>query len=188
MNIIIRLVEEEDAPFILELRNNPKLNRYLSQTSSNVDTQINWIRNYKHREKNNEEFYFIVIENGIKKGLFRLYNVNKVSCTIGSWLFNSCEYKNLPILADLLVCDIVINGLNKPILLFDVRKDNRKINEYITLKKSLFYNEDELNYFHLIQANEWEASKMNIISFFGINPDLYEEFKALYNIRNSIKV
>jgi hypothetical protein len=31
MDHMIRLVEEEDASFIVGLRNNPKLNRYLSQ-------------------------------------------------------------------------------------------------------------------------------------------------------------
>ena len=188
MNFMIRLVEEEDASFIVGLRNNPKLNRYLSQTSASVDNQINWIRNYKIKEKNNEEFYFIVFENGLRKGLYRLYHINSASFTIGSWLFDSCENKNLPILTDLLMGDIGIYGLNKPVLLFDVRKDNRKVIRYHALKNPLFYTEDELNYWYLLKENEWEASKINVMSFFGINPEIYKEFKDLYNCSNNIKV
>jgi hypothetical protein len=185
---MIRLVEEDDASFIVGLRNNPKLNRYLSQTSANVNNQIFWIRNYKIKEKNIEELYFIVFENGLRKGLYRLYHINSASFTIGSWLFDSCENKNLPILTDLLMGDIGFYGLNKPVLLFDVRKVNRKVIQYHALKKPLFYNEDELNYWYLLKKNEWELSKMNVLSFFSINEDTYIEFKALYNYYNNIKI
>jgi len=44
MNCKIKLIEEEDADFIVKLRNNPKLNRYLNPTSSNVVDQIKWIK------------------------------------------------------------------------------------------------------------------------------------------------
>jgi len=188
MNYMIRLVEEEDASFIVGLRNNPKLNRYLSQTSASVDNQINWIRNYKIKEQNNEEFYFIVFENGLRKGLYRLYHINSASFTIGSWLFDSCENKNLPILTDLLMGDIGIYGLNKPVLLFDVRKDNRKVIRYHALKNPLLYTVDELNYWYLLRVEEWETSKTNVMSYFGINPEIYKEFKGLYNVSNIIKI
>jgi len=183
---MIRLVEEEDASFIQVLRNNPKLNRYLNQTSDNVDDQIDWIKNYKIKEKNNEEFYFIIYENGLRKGLFRLYNINSVSFTKGSWIFDTCENKNLPILTDLILNDIGFYELSKPVLLTDCRKDNRKVIQYESLKNPLFYNEDELSNYYLLTVNEWEASKINVMSFFCISPEEYGEFKSLYRFTYNV--
>lgn len=188
MKYMIRFVEEEDASFIVKLRNNPSLSRYLNSTSVNIDDQVNWIRNYKIKEKNNKEYYFIIFENGIRKGLYRLYNINNVSITIGSWLFDSCEYKYLPILTDLLMWDIVFYGLNKPVILFETHKGNRSVIQYINLKKSFLYNEDELQFWYLLKSSDWEASKMNVMTFFGISPTLYQEFKEFYNSNNIIKV
>lgn len=138
MNYKIRLVEEEDADFIVGLRNNSKLNRHLSSTSARVEDQVKWIKDYKLKEKKKEEFYFIVFENGLRRGLYRIYKINCVSFIIGSWLFDSCENKVLPILTDLLMADIGYYELNKPILLLDVRKDNRKVIQYHALKHPLF--------------------------------------------------
>lgn len=42
-----RLVNEQDAGFILRLRTNPKLNQFIHPTSSDISQQIDWIREYK---------------------------------------------------------------------------------------------------------------------------------------------
>lgn len=180
MKYLIRLVEEEDASFIVGLRNNPKLNRYVSQVSANVEDQINWIRNYKIKEKNNKEFYFIIYENGSRKGLFRLYNINSVSFTTGSWLFDVCENKNLPILTELVLSDIGFYELNKHILLYDCRKGNKKVIQFNYLKNPLWYNEDEQNNYYLLTVDNWEEAKNNVMSFFGITDMDYKEFRSIY--------
>ena len=127
MNLSIRLVEEYDASFIVDLRNNSKLNRYLNSTSANIEDQIQWIRKYKINEQLKKEFYFVIQENGIKRGLYRIYKINNVSFTVGSWLFDSCENNELPILTDLVIGDFGFYELNKSIMLFDVRKKNIKV-------------------------------------------------------------
>ncbi|HEY5592757.1 MAG TPA: GNAT family N-acetyltransferase [Paludibacter sp.] len=178
MNFKIRLIEEEDADFILKLRNNPKLNRYLSPTSISVDDQIKWIINYKKKEKNEKEFYYVIFENGTKKGLYRLYNINNVSFTIGSWLFDVCEDKQLPVITDLLMADIGYYELNKKVLLFDVRKENKKVIQYHALKNPLIYSDDELNNYYLLTKEHWDESKQNVLSFFGISQLMFESFKT----------
>jgi hypothetical protein len=180
MNFTIRFVEEEDAPFIVGLRNNPKLNKYLNKTSSNIADQVIWIRKYKIKEKNKSEFYFIILENGIRKGLYRLYKINNSSFTIGSWLFDNCEDKSLPILTDLFMCDIGFQKVNKSIMLFDVRIDNNKVINYHNLKKPLLYYEDGTDYWYLLQKNNWDTSKKNVLSYFGISMENYEKFKSLF--------
>ncbi len=48
--IDVRFVEESDAEFILSLRTDPKLSRYLHATDNDVEKQRQWIRKYKERE------------------------------------------------------------------------------------------------------------------------------------------
>ncbi len=178
MKYTIRFVVEEDAPFILSLRNNPRLNKHLSPTSVDLNAQQNWIRLYKEKERRNEEFYFIISEDNEKVGLYRLYHINNVSFTIGSWLFKSCLNKHLPILTDLVFSDVGFKHLQKDVLLFDVRKANKKVLNYHLIKKPLLYNEDELSYFYLIIKNFWENAKLYVLNYFGIDFDEYETFRT----------
>ena len=55
----VRLVEEKDAGFILSLRTNPKLSRYIHNTDDSLDKQRQWIRDYKKRELEGKDYYFI---------------------------------------------------------------------------------------------------------------------------------
>jgi len=163
-----RLVDETDAEFIIELRTNPKLNKFLNYTSNSIEDQISWIKNYKYRESKSLEFYFMFLEDGIRKGTYRLYNINSYSFTIGSWLFNSCNNKLFPIYSDLLMADYGFYQLNKEILLFDVRKKNKKVINYHKLKNPIPYSEDDDNIFYFIQKKEWNNCKKNILDYFGI--------------------
>lgn len=72
----LRPVNNKDAKFILSLRNNPKLNKYIGPTSPKIEDQINWLNNYYHREND----YYFVIENQKNKapeGLISIYKINK---------------------------------------------------------------------------------------------------------------
>lgn len=181
MSIEIRLVEEKDAPFIVELRRNPKLNRFLSPTSPNVTDQEQWINGYKQRESEKKEFYFLISENGENRGLYRIYNINNFSFTIGSWLFTKCDQVNLPILSDLVLSDFGFNLLKLPVLLYDVRKENRKVIHYHLLKNPLIYNEDELNFYYLLQNKDWENSRNSVLSFFHLPEAEFNSLKSKLN-------
>ena len=61
--IDVRFVEESDAEFILSLRTDPKLSRYLHATDNDVEKQRQWIRKYKEREAHGKEYYFMYIKN-----------------------------------------------------------------------------------------------------------------------------
>ena len=174
MNYKIRFVEEEDAEFIVELRNDPKRNRYLSRTSGSIEDQQNWIRSYKFREKELQELYFIVFENNTRKGLYRLYEINDVSFTFGSWLFIKCENNQLSIATDLFLSDYGFYILNKSIVLFNIRKQNRKVIQYHSLKIPLLYTEHDLDNYYLIQKDNWEKSKENVLLYFGIDKNEYK--------------
>ena len=49
--IRLRLLEESDAEFILELSLDEKYNQFLSSVSPDLQSQRDWIRTYKNDEK-----------------------------------------------------------------------------------------------------------------------------------------
>lgn len=81
-----RLVNEADADFIFKLRSDPILSKYIHDVSGGVEGQIKWIRNYKIREENGTDYYFIFFLRNNPIGLFRLYSIHDKTFTSGSWV------------------------------------------------------------------------------------------------------
>lgn len=81
----LRLVNESDASFILSLRLNENYNKFLSSVNNDIEKQKVWIRNYKQKENNNEEFYFIIETlDGIPCGTVRIYDIHNNSFSWGA--------------------------------------------------------------------------------------------------------
>ena len=57
-NIYLSLININDVKYILKLRCNKDLSKFLNKTSSNVKIQKNWIKNYLTRNDTGEEYYF----------------------------------------------------------------------------------------------------------------------------------
>ncbi len=155
----LRLVEESDAQFILDLRTDKKA-KYLSQTDNNLENQIKWIRNYKEREKENKEFYFVIEnkENG-KIGLVRAYNIEDDSATSGSWIMiDNSPIENV-LESNLLIYEFIFEKLNKEKLFFDVRKDNKKVWRFHKSYGAIQIDEDELDYFFEFKKDNFNKMK-----------------------------
>ncbi len=82
-----RLVQEEDADFIVRLRTDPVLSRFIHETSADIMDQKRWIQQYKEREAIGKDYYFIFFLNGEPVGVDRVYNISQMSFTFGSWVF-----------------------------------------------------------------------------------------------------
>lgn len=83
----VRLVSESDATFINDLRQDLRLSRYISPTDNDVDKQKKWIRDYKQRESEGKDYYFIYFHNGNPVGVNRIYDIKEESFIHGSWIF-----------------------------------------------------------------------------------------------------
>lgn len=81
-----RFVNEGDASFIYKLRTDPKLSKYIHDVQGGVEGQVEWIRAYKQRESEGEEYYFIFYKDGTPVGLNRLYSFHDTTYTGGSWV------------------------------------------------------------------------------------------------------
>lgn len=82
-----RFVQEEDAEFILRLRTNEKLSRFVHSTPNDLGLQCDYIRGYMQREQEGKDYYFIFFYEYDPVGVARIYNVTEESFTFGSWLF-----------------------------------------------------------------------------------------------------
>lgn len=147
-DIIMRLVNESDAKFILKLRTDKRLSQYISPTSPKLEDQINWIKEYMVREANQKEFYFIYKDSRKKPwGAIRLYNFSEDSFTIGSWVCYPGNSNNIAVKAWLLAVEFGFNTLKFNTCMLDVRKKNLYVLYYLKLFGPILICEDELNYF-----------------------------------------
>lgn len=83
----VRLVEEGDAAFIVKLRTDERVGKFIHATSPDVEKQKEWIRTYKEREAEGLEYYFIFFKNDEPFAVNRLYHMeNPARFTSGSWI------------------------------------------------------------------------------------------------------
>ena len=167
--LALNLVDISDAEFILSLRLDKKRAIYLSETAPSLEKQVEWINAYKAREKAGLEYYYLASEDGKKVGTVRIYNINRFSCTGGSWLFNRSVSSNSAILCDIMINDLIFNDLNRNIVLFDVCKNNKRVISYHELKNPVFYFEDDVKYYMMLTRSAWYDARRRIFEFFGID-------------------
>lgn len=87
-HIILRLVEPEDAEWILSLRLDPRRNQHLSQVAPDLAMQREWLQRYKEREKIGAEYYFSIEseKSSLPFGTLRLYDFQGDTFCWGSWI------------------------------------------------------------------------------------------------------
>ena len=146
--IRMRLVEKSDAKFIVDLRTDEILGRYISFTSPDVGEQIKWINEYKKREAERKEFYFIFEDSNHKPwGTIRIYNLKNDHFSLGSWICQPGKNAKIALKAHIIGLDYGFIRLNYNTCLFDVRKKNLKVVKYLELFGVELIDEDEQNYF-----------------------------------------
>ena len=147
--LFLRFVTEEDASFILSLRNDEKLGRYINKTSPTLDAQVEWTNSYKLREEQGTDYYFIFEKpQGNPLGVCRIYDITINTFTIGSWLFKKDSPVGAAILADIITRELAFELFPFSELLFDVKTDNTNVNRYQATYKPeiLCINHDTIFY------------------------------------------
>jgi RimJ/RimL family protein N-acetyltransferase len=78
-------VVEGDAEFILSLRTDPTLSKYLNPTSSDLTLQRQWIKNQQHQ---NNDYYYVINYKFKKRrvGLIGLYDGTAWDAQLGRWI------------------------------------------------------------------------------------------------------
>lgn len=158
----LTLVEMDDAPFILRLRTDSKLNRHISPVENSLEKQRQWIKDYKTREANQTEFYWIIGDmKGNAFGVCRLYgrSFDGKSIEGGSLIVlpNSPHYMafEAPLLGFMFAFSL---GIEK--ILLNVRKQNKtSLHKFELLIGSKAYDEDELNVYYELTKQAFETVK-----------------------------
>ena len=159
-----RLVVESDAELIIELRKQESA-RFMSSVGESVEKQLAWIREYKIRERQGLDYYFLYERDGVPLGLNRIYNIQKDSFVGGSFVFRTgCDFET-PIYATLMQFDLAFNTLDKSVSFGNIRKDNKKALKFNMLMGSDLIYEDETEYFVLLTKKQFNTymSKMESI-------------------------
>lgn len=155
--INLRLVKEEDADFILKLRNDKELSKFISPTNINLEEQIKWIKSYKIREEKKEEFYFIVESKiGVPCGTVRVYNINyeNKETTWGSFILDKTRPNSASNEVIELSLKFIFEKLKLKKVYLDVRKENYKAIHIYKKNNFLKIGEDRKNYYYIKKAIE----------------------------------
>lgn len=171
--LFARFVEEEDAEFIVKLRTDSVLSRYLHATDSSVEKQVDWIRSYKSRERSGQDYYFIFLKNNEPVGLNRMYNLHDTTFTTGSWVFSRDASYEDSIAASIMIRELAFEQMGMELEDgFDgVHVDNKKVyrfNKMIGLKESGRYKSD-LGEFISMQMTkaDFEKNKAKLLQYIG---------------------
>ncbi len=170
-----RLVNEQDAGFILRLRTNPKLNQFIHPTSSDINQQIDWIREYKKREAEGSEYYFIFYKNEQLLGCIRLYHIKENRFAVGSWLFEPDQPFEYAVASALITRTIAFDILGKE-LEYSVdgcHKDNKKVIKFNQMMgmKIRGSRHEEMGEFYLfnLTKKDFQKHKEKIEKLIGLN-------------------
>ena len=137
-----RLIDETDAEFIIQLRNQDKA-RFMNAVLPDTEKQKEWIKEYKNREQAGLDYYFIYYKNGLPLGLNRIYKIRNDSFVGGSLVFSSkCEFE-IPILATLIQLHIGFEIMDKSICFGNIHKNNKIAIKFNRLLGNDFIYEDE---------------------------------------------
>ena len=159
-NLNLRTVAIEDAEFIYNMRQNQNKTKYLSRVTGTVESQKEWIKNYKQREEEKKEFYFVIESKDKRKlGLVRMYDFQDNSFCWGSWLIKEDAPKSTAIESALQIYEFGFYSLGFEKSHFDVRKENDKVIAFHQSFGAKIIDEDELNYFFNFEKSDYEITK-----------------------------
>lgn len=170
--IYLRLVKEDDAQFICEIRNNELLNSFISSSTNDETLQKKWIRTYKTRENYGSEYYFIICRNSddLPIGTVRLYDFKETpnSFCWGSWILNENKTNTAALESALLVYQFGFDILGFKQSHYDVRKDNKKVHTFHTKMGAMKINEDKDNIYYIFTKQAHKKNQAKYVKFLEV--------------------
>lgn len=152
----------EDSQFILDLRVDPSKSRYLNQTSSLLDDQNNWIRNYQHSD---DQAYFVIKYGDEKIGTLRLYDQHEDSFCWGSWILKAGSPWEAAIESALITYSYAIDVLKFKKAHFDVRKENTAVWKFHESFGAIRVKESQEDFFYTLDQKSIELSRRRYKNF-----------------------
>lgn len=168
LGLEVRLVDERDVDYILSLRTNKHLTRFIHQTDNDWDKQLEWIRHYKKREHDGREYYFIYFLDGKPVGLNRIYNIFEYYGTIGSWICSPDNETETSLATYILMFDLMFDHIKLDITIFDVRKVNRHVWKLHKMLGAQSVGESDIDYYFTLNKETYYKNRNNFINLFNL--------------------
>jgi len=165
----LRLIDFCDAKFILDLRSDYELNKFLQKFNASLDNQVEWIKNYKYKEEKNKEFYFIIEEDSSKKiGTIRSHDIDykKSEFELGSFIVdkNRSSYRNAAPYALSLFFDFHFNKLGLEACHFYCKNINEKAKNFYLRYGVNLVKQDSDNVHFNYKKEKFNNAKDNFLS------------------------
>lgn len=161
--IYIRLATVNDAAFIHQLRTNEHFNKHLSTTTGTIEDQRKWLSDYKIREVNGSEYYFIIVRSDTNQsiGTVRLYDFREKDKSFcwGSWILNENKTRSSALESALLVYLLAFEYLGFMQSHFDVRRGNEKVIEFHKKLGATEVSGNDIDLFFVYKKNTFSAIK-----------------------------
>lgn len=165
----VRLVTEDDAEFIVSLRTDKKLGRFINETSPDIKDQIKWIQSYKKHEKKGTDYYFIYFKDEQPIGVNRIYNILENYATIGSWICSPSNDTETSLATYFFMLDILFEYLYLDLTIFDVRKKNTHVWKLHKMAGAVNVGESELDYYFVINKQTYYSKREKLLTLLNIN-------------------
>ena len=148
--IHVRFVDESDAEFIVGLRTDAQRGQFISKTGGDVENQREWIRDYKKRERQGTDYYFMFeTPAGERLGVSRIYEIKKETFQTGSWVFKKDAPFGAAMLGDIICHEIAFELFPDGVNLHDIKKANLPVNKYADNFNPTFIFETELTRYYI---------------------------------------
>lgn len=155
----VRLVNENDTDFILRLRTNTKLAKHIHHTDDDIERQKQWIRDYKLREEEGREYYFIYLKEEKPIGLSRISNIYDYFGLGGSWLCDPDNDPTVSMITPFLGNDICFDILGLAYIVFDVRKANKQVWKFHESVGAIRIGESDIDYYYYLYKDNYIKKK-----------------------------
>lgn len=153
----VRFVVPDDAEFICKLRSDPNLNQHISKSSAAVEHQRTWIENYKEREEEGEEFYFVIRHQDKDLGVVRMYDFKENSFCWGSWIILPSRPSGLVTFSAVMIYEMGFDSLGFEQSHFDVRIENEKVINFHKRSGAEPTTRDNTDQFFIFPKSKWPA-------------------------------
>jgi hypothetical protein len=164
----VRLANENDSEFILSLRTDEKLSRFLHSTDNDVEKQREWMRNYKVRESKGEDYYFIYHYQGKPFALNRIYDIRPDRATGGSWLCKPGTDVEQSMASAMILRDIMFEVLGFDLDVFDVRNGNKKVQKLHAMFGAVKVGESDLDFYYELPKEVYFEHRANVLSMLNL--------------------
>ena len=169
-NLTLRLIQPEDAAYVHSLRSNPVYNTHLPAVTGTVDDQWTWIVDYKFREAQEQEFYYVIErKDGTRCGLVRLYDVEAESFTWGSWILDENKPRKAALESAILIYEVGFDGLGCDHAVFEVRNDNSHTLAFHRRLGAREIATDELNVYFNYEQRQFDSDRPHYLKLLNEN-------------------